>query len=120
MARDKSGTVCSIPVDAPKVYATVDEGSYDLVAAKLVQSIALHFGEDAVTRLCGVAADSPHQTTSLGERLRKEYLFLPVTWDTARVLKLAVTDVRDSKSESGAYFRTFVKRFFFSYIHLKA
>ena len=117
VARDKSGTVCPIPVDAPKVYATVDEGSYDSLAAKLVQSIALHFGEDTVTRLCGVAADGPYQTTSFGERLCKElsisedeYLSLPVTWDTAHVLNLAVTDVRDSKSESGAYFRTFIKR----------
>ena len=35
---------------------------------------------------------------------------MPVTWDTAHLLNLAVTDVRDAKTESGIFFRQFIKR----------
>ena len=35
---------------------------------------------------------------------------MPVTRDTVHVLNLAVTDVRDAKTESGSYFLLFVMR----------
>ena len=35
---------------------------------------------------------------------------MPVTWDTAHLLNLAVTDVRDAQTESGSHSRLFVKR----------
>ena len=37
-------------------------------------------------------------------------LSLPITWDPAHLLNLGVTDVRDSNSKSGKYFRLFIKR----------
>ena len=37
-------------------------------------------------------------------------LALPVTWDTAHLLNLAVTDVRDTNTKSGAFFKQFIKR----------
>lgn len=37
-------------------------------------------------------------------------LALPVTWDPAHLLNLAVTDVRDSDSQSGRFFKLFIKR----------
>ena len=46
----------------------------------------------------------------LSKMMIKSSLAMPVTWDTAHVLNLAVTDVRDAKTDSGNYFRLFVKR----------
>ena len=37
-------------------------------------------------------------------------LALPVTWDPAHLMNLAVTDVRDAKTKSGKFFKLFIKR----------
>lgn len=39
-----------------------------------------------------------------------DQLELPVTWDAAHVLNLAVSGVKDSKTPSGTFFQRFVKR----------
>ncbi len=65
----------------------------------------------------GVAADGPYQAAGFAARLRESLaitgddqdIALPVTWDTAHVLHLAVTNARDAQNQSGAYFRQFIK-----------
>lgn len=118
VGRDKSGVPCPIPVAAPAIYSGFTQATYDDLARQLLQAISKHFSEEVLSRLCGVAADGPYQATGFAEQLREtlaiedehEELAMPVTWDTAHVLNLAVTDVRDSKTESGNHFRRFVKR----------
>ena len=67
--------------------------------------------------MCGVAADGPYQASGFSKHLREKLGFeaddelaLPITWDSAHVLNLAVTDVRDGKTNSGDFFRLFIKR----------
>ena len=67
--------------------------------------------------MCGVAADGPYQTTnfraSLVQHVGVDYedvLSLPVTWDPAHLLNLAVTDVKDGNSTSGKFLRLFIRR----------
>lgn len=68
-------------------------------------------------RLCGVAADGPYQTRNFRASLVKhvgitfdDVLSLPVTWDPAHLLNLAVTDIKDAASPAGIFFRLFIKR----------
>ena len=117
VARDHRGIPCPIPVDSPKVYTDFAGASYDILAEQLLQALGSHFSDDVISRLCGVAADGPYQASGFSQQLRERLkieedvdLALPVTWDTAHVLNLAVTDVRDAKNASGEYFRLFVKR----------
>ena len=69
-----------------------------------------------LSRLCGVAADGPYQTNGFRQKLLEylgiedKNLALPVTWDTAHVLNLAVLDVKDADTASGAHFKRFIKR----------
>ena len=117
VARDESGTPCPIPVSAPPVYNDFQEASYDRLAKQLLDVTSEHFSEETLSRLCGVAADGPYQTTGFRKYLTEtlglednDDLALPITWDTAHLLNLAFTDVRDSKTDSGHFFKPFIKR----------
>ncbi len=119
VARDENGIPCPIPVAAPQVYNEFREASYDTLAHQLLKAISDNFSPEVLQRLCGVGADRPYQATGFRTRLRMELdipenslenIALPVTWDTAHVLNLAVTAVRDGKSSSGEHFRRFIKR----------
>lgn len=62
-----------------------------------------------------MTADGPYQTknfkTGVFDNMGiKDILGLPVTWDAAHQLDLAVTDVRDSKSKGAEFFNLFIKR----------
>ena len=117
VARENNGIPCPIPVAAPPVYSAFTEATYDDLARQLLEAVSEHFSEEVLSRLCGIAADGPYQATgfaaqfreSLGMELNDE-LAMPVTWDAAHLLNLAVTDVQDAKTESGSHFRLFVKR----------
>ena len=117
VARSKDGKPCLIPVEAPAVYTEFKEASYDMLAKQILNGISDHFGTDALSQLCGVAADGPYQARGFKEYFRQalglnddEDIALPITWDTAHLLNLAVTDVRDSNTKSGSFFRQFIKR----------
>ena len=118
VARGKNGVPCPIPVAAPPVYSAFAEATYDSLAKQLLKVVSEHFSAEVLSRLCGVAADGPYQATGFAAQLREslgiqyddEDLAMPVTWDTAHLLNLAVTDVRDAQTESGSHFRLFVKR----------
>ena len=115
--RDKNGVPCPIPVAAPPVYSDFTAATYDNLARQLLKAVSEHFSENVLSRLCGVAADGPYQATGFAAQLRESLgiehdddLAMPVTWDAAHLLNLAVTDVRDAQTESGSHFRLFVKR----------
>ena len=118
VAREKNGVPCPIPVAAPPVYSAFTQATYDNLAKQLMKAVSEHFSEEVLTRLCGVAADGPYQATGFAAQLREsldiehhdDVLAMPVTWDTAHLLNLAVTDVGDAQTESGSHFRLFVKR----------
>ena len=42
--------------------------------------------------------------------IEDKHLSLPVTWDAAHVLNLAILDVKDADTASGAHFKRFIKR----------
>jgi hypothetical protein len=95
----------------------VQEVSYDKLAKQLLDATSEHFSEETLSRLCCVAADGPYKATGFRKCLREmldlkddDDLALPVTWDPAHLLNLAFTDVQDSKSDSGRFFRQFIKR----------
>jgi hypothetical protein len=117
VARSKDGKPCPIPVEAPAVYTEFKEASYDVLAKQILNGISDHFGVHAHSQLCGVAADGPYQARGFKEYLRQalglnddDDIALPITWDTAHLLNLAVTDVRDGNTKSGSFFRQFIKR----------
>lgn len=118
VARNNEGVPCPIPVASPPVYSKFQGATYRELAKQLLEGVSQHFSEDVLSRLCGVAADGPYQASGFAAQLRESLaitgddpdLALPVTWDTAHVLHLAVTDVRDAQNQSGAYFRQFIKR----------
>ena len=119
VARNESGVPCPIPVAAPSVYTDFEEASYDLLATQLHEAIEENFSKYVVSRLCGVAADGPYQASSFRRKLLEilnitdvggDHLALPVTWDPAHILNLAIVGVRDSKSPTGIIFQRFVKR----------
>ena len=119
VARDETGVPCPIPVASPGVYSEVEQASYDVLAELLIKSIENHFSKEVLSRLCGVAADGPYQASGFRRKLletlnivetRADHLALPVTWDAAHILNLGVSDVKDSKSPSGIFFQTFLKR----------
>ena len=117
VARSKDGKPCPIPVEAPAVYTEFKEASYDVLAKQILNGISDHFGADAHSQLCGVSADSPYQAHGFKEYLRQSLrwnddddIALPITWDTAHLLNLAVTYVRDGNNKSSSFFRQFIKR----------
>ena len=118
VARNNDGVPCPIPVSLPPVYCDFQEATYRELAKQLLEGVSQHFSEDVLSRLCGVAADGPYQASGFAAQLRESLaitdddpdLALPVTWDTAHVLHLGVTDVRDAQDQSGANFRRFIKR----------
>lgn len=117
IARDKSGVPCPIPVSAPPVYDAFEQASYDVLAQQLLDGISNHFSDEVLSRLCGVSADGPSQAAGFREHLVETLkleedsdLALPITWDPAHLLNLAVTDVRDSQTPSGIFLRQFIKR----------
>ena len=117
VARDSSGTPCPVPVAAPPVYNDFKEATYDTLAKQILDGISEHFSHEVQSHLCGIAADGPYQASGFRNYLREalgfkddDDLALPVTWDTAHLLNLAVTDVCDSKSDSGRFFQQFIKR----------
>ena len=117
IARSKDGKPCPILVEAPAVYTEFKEASYDVLAKQILNGISDHFGADAHSQLGGVSADCPYQAHGFKEYLRQSLgwnddddIALPMPWDTAHLLNLAVTDVRDSNNKSGSFFREFIKR----------
>eukprot|EP00794_Sanderia_malayensis_P018585 gene18585-20450_t len=85
------------------------------------------FSSDVLSRLCGVAADDPYQATGFRTKIMQEmglgkesenHLNLPVTWDAAHLLNLAVLDVKviigNSKSDSGKHFQSLLSAAMFS------
>ena len=112
VARNNEGVPRPIPVASPPVYSEFQGATYRELAKQLLEGVSQHFSEDVLSRLCGVAADGPYQASGFAAQLRESLaitgddpdLALPVTWDTAHVLHLAVTDVRDAQNQSGAYF----------------
>ena len=96
-ARDNTGVPCPTPIDATKVYTSFEGASYDKLAEKLLEAVTTHCSEDALSRLCGIAADGPYQASRFSEHLRdrlniteNEDLAFPITWDPAGALNLAV------------------------------
>jgi hypothetical protein len=119
VGRNESGTPCPIPVDAPAVYKDFEQASYDVLAKLLLEAIENNFSKEVLSRLCGVAADGPYQAGGFRKQLMAileiaedglESLALPVTWDPAHILNLAVVNVKDSETQAGDVFRRFVKR----------
>ena len=119
VARDKNGIPSPIPVAAPTIYTEFTEASYDILALKLLEAISDNFSPQILERLCGVAADGPYQASGFRSSLFRQLeipehvdkvIALPITWDTAHVLNLAVTEVRDAISPGGEHFRRFIKR----------
>ena len=119
VARNKTGIPCPIPVAAPSVYTEFEDASYNLLAKQLIEAITENFSRDIALRLCGVAADGPYQASGFRRQLMEilnivdvgnDHLALPVTWDPAHLLNLAIVGVKDSQSPSGTTFRRFVKR----------
>ena len=119
VARDETGVPCPIPVACPGVYSELEQASYDVLAELLIKSIENHFSKEVLSRLCSVAADGPYQASGFCRKLleilnivetRADHQALPVTWNAAHILNLGVSDVKDSKSPSGIFFQTFLKR----------
>ena len=118
VGRNESATPCPIPVDAPAVYQDFEQASYDVLAKILLQAIKKNFSKEILSRLCGVAADGPYQASGFREQLMEileiaedglENLALPVTWDRAHILNLAVINVKDSETRAGEVFGRFIK-----------
>ena len=93
--------------------------SYDTLAKLLTEAIESNFSKDVLSRLCGVSADGPYQASGFRAKLIEilgiadnlgDDLALPVTWDSAHALNLAVVGVKDSATATGEAFRRFVKR----------
>ena len=108
VARDDQGIPNPVPVSAPSVYLEVEAASYENLAKMLLKAIEEKFSRD-LSRLCGVAADGPYQTSGFRRKLL-EYLgiednnlALPITWDAAHVLNLELLDVKDADTASGVY-----------------
>ena len=116
VACDDQGNPNPVPVAAPPVYSEVEAASYENLAKMLLKAIEENFSSDLLSRLCGVAADGPYQTSGFCQKLLEKlgvedkHLALPVTWDAAHVLNLAVLDVKDADTASGAHFKRFIKR----------
>ena len=118
VGRDKQGTPCPFPVDAPKVYdESFEAASYDRMADLVTTSLATKYSKRILNRVCGVAADGPYQATGFRDRLMETLdvqdastLALPVTWDPAHLINLGVTDVLNKDNASGKHFRRFIKR----------
>ena len=83
------------------MYSDFTEATYNHLAKQLLKAASKHFSTEVLLCLCSIAADGPYQATGFAAQLReslgiKNYdkeLAIPVTWDTAHVLNLAVTDV---------------------------
>ncbi len=119
VARDASGIPCPIPVASPVVYSNFEPASYSYLAELLLNAIKDNFSSDVISRLCGIAADGPYQASGFREKILEQMgiengiqnqLDLPVSWDAAHLINLGVLDVKDSKTNSGKHFQTFVKR----------
>ena len=119
VGRNESGTPCPIPVDAPAVYKDFQQASYDVLAKLLLEAIENNFSKEILSRLSGVAADGPYQATGFCEQLMEtleiaedglESLALPVMWDPAHILNLAVVNVKYSETRAGDVFRRFIRR----------
>jgi hypothetical protein len=116
VARDENGIPNPIPVAAPPVYSEFDVASYEKMAEMLLKVIQDNFSTDLLARLCAVSADGPYQANGFRGKLLEKLgiedneLALPVIWDAAHVLNLAVLDVKDSNTDSGQHFRRFIKR----------
>ena len=88
-----------------------------MLAKQILNGISDHLGADAHSQLCGVSSDGPYQARGFKEYLRQSLglnddddIALQITWDTAHLLNLAVTDVRDGNTKSGSFFRQFIER----------
>ena len=115
IARAKSGVPCPIPVSAPPVYD--EQASYDVLAQQLLDGISDNFSNDVLSHLCGVSADGSHQAGGFREHLvetlkleEDSRIALPITWDPAHLLNLAVTDVQHSQTLSWIFLQQFIKR----------
>uniref|UniRef100_A0A7M5XDY1 Uncharacterized protein n=1 Tax=Clytia hemisphaerica TaxID=252671 RepID=A0A7M5XDY1_9CNID len=93
------------------------EASYDTLAERMITAIKENLSADLLTRLCGIAADGPYQASNFKSELRdllgikgNDELQLPITWDPGHQLNLAVTDICDSKSLTGEFLSTSIKR----------
>ena len=120
VARENNGAPCPSPIAVPpQIYSAFTEATYDSLAKQLLTPVSEHFFREVLSHLCGVAADGPYQATGFAAQLRESLGIehddndpaMPVTWDTAHLLNLAVTDVRVSQTDSGSHFRLFVKRY---------
>lgn len=101
---------------APPVYSEFDSASHEKMAKMLLKVIHDNFSDDLVARLGAVAAGGPYQANGFREKLLEQLgieddeLPLPVTWDAAQVINLAVLDVKDSNTDNGQNFLRFLKR----------
>ena len=119
VARDASGTPCPIPVGSPDVYSDLD-ASYGALAKMITETISKNFGNNVLTRLVGVSADGPYQTTSFREKLMEllgivdkdpeNQIAFPVTWDRGHNVNLCITDIKDVESLSATHLNRFIKR----------
>ena len=118
VTRQKNGVPCPIPVAAPPIYSALAEATYDNLVKQLLKAVSEHLSAEVLLRLCGVAGDGPYQATgfpaqlgeSIGIQHDDEDLAMLVTWDTAHLLNLTVTYVRDAQTISGSHFRLVVRR----------
>ena len=85
-----------------------------MLAKQTLNRMSDHFGADAHSQLCGVLTDSTYQACGFKEYLRQSLglnddddIALTITWDTAHLLNLAATDVRDGNTKSSSFFRKF-------------
>ena len=123
VARDSTGEPCPIPVDAPNVYTDVTvDGTYAALATMITTSIKNNFGESVLSRLAGVCADGPYQTSSFRRTLMEilklhddddldcGQLSFPASWDSAHNVNLGFTDILKDTGLSGSHLNRFIER----------
>ena len=72
VACDANGIPSPIPVGSPKVYADFETAAYEYHAELLLNAILDNFSDDVLSRLCGVAADGPHQASGFCKKIAQE------------------------------------------------
>uniref|UniRef100_A0A1I8FTV9 SWIM-type domain-containing protein n=1 Tax=Macrostomum lignano TaxID=282301 RepID=A0A1I8FTV9_9PLAT len=112
LARCETGDAVAIPGGAPAVYSKEMDGSGPVLVQRLFQGLA-NF-DLPIDRLVGVIADGQYQTapfkTAIFEKLKEagaDYE-IPINWDPAHFINLAVTNVRDS--DDGEALQDFIDR----------
>jgi hypothetical protein len=110
LARCETGDAVAIPGGAPAVYESDMDATGPSLANRMFAGLA-NF-DPPLGQLVGIVADGQYQTepfkTAVSEKLRAFDGSVPIVWDAAHFLNLAVTDVRDGPQ--GQPLRRFIQR----------